>query len=83
MLFGSPSGVTASGDRFFEQGAGGVDGNGKTNEEFGFALAAGDFDSDGRDDLAIGTPGEELSGKRDTGSVLVMEGSPDGPDSRC
>ena len=40
-------------------------------EEFGFALASGDFDGDGFDDLAISVPAED-----DVGAVLVDYGSP-------
>ncbi len=39
---------------------------------FGRALAAGDFDCDGFDDLAIGMPGEDLVGATDGGRLLVL-----------
>jgi hypothetical protein len=46
---------------------------------FGWALAAGDFNNDGEDDLAIGAPGEDvtISGKTytDFGSMVVLNGS--------
>ena len=38
-----------------------VRGLGEKWDAFGSALAAGDFNGDGRDDLAIGVPGEDLS----------------------
>jgi hypothetical protein len=41
------------------------------NELFGAALAAGDFDGDGRDDLAVGAPGEFSGGD---GAVLSFYG---------
>jgi hypothetical protein len=41
---------------------------------FGRVLAAGDFDGDGLDDLAIGTPYDDVSGHADAGSVHVMYG---------
>jgi hypothetical protein len=46
------------------------------DERFGFALASGDFDGDGRDDLAIGTP-RNLAGQRG-GSVTVGHGGATG-----
>lgn len=44
-------------------------------DDFGAALAAGDFDCDGKDDLAIGIPGEDVGGQADAGAVLVLSGS--------
>ena len=48
-------------------------------DRFGFSLAAGDFDGDGRDDLAIGTPGERfrMGGASNVpgGAVNVLYGS--------
>ncbi|MCT9933399.1 FG-GAP repeat protein [Planotetraspora sp. A-T 1434] len=38
-----------------------VKGYGEKWDAFGAALASGDFNADGRDDLAIGVPGEDLS----------------------
>jgi len=46
---------------------------------FGFALAAGDFDDDGADDLAIGVPGEDVvkdtTTLEDAGAVNIIFGS--------
>ena len=44
------------------------------NAFFGRVLAAGDFNGDGLDDLAIGTPYDNVSGNADAGSVHVMYG---------
>ncbi len=43
-------------------------------DHFGWAFAAGDFDKDGRDDLAVGHPGENLGGA-DRGAVTVLMGT--------
>jgi hypothetical protein len=45
---------------------------------FGSALAAGDFDDDGADDLAVGIPFEDLDGIVDCGAVQVLRGSQSG-----
>jgi len=45
------------------------------HDEFGWSLAAGDFNGDGYDELAIGAPGEVISGAHH-GEVLVMPGGP-------
>ena len=42
--------------------------------QFGGGLAAGDFDCDGFDDLAIGVPGFDFDGDVDTGAVLLLYG---------
>jgi hypothetical protein len=48
-----------------------------TTGQFGSALAAGDFDGDGRDDLAIGAPLTNVSGLQ-YGSVNVLYGGTSG-----
>ena len=48
-------------------------------EMFGWALAAGDFDGDGLDDLAVGTPREFNQGER-TGTVFLYHGTAYGLD---
>jgi D-alanyl-D-alanine carboxypeptidase len=44
----------------------------------GYALAAGDFNDDGIDDLAVGAPGENYQSVVDVGSVLVVYGAASG-----
>ena len=46
----------------------------QAGDRFGHALAAGDFDGDGRDDLAIGQPGEDVGGS-DRGGVTILMGA--------
>ncbi len=50
----------------------------ETGDDFGAALAAGDFDCDQYDDLAIGIPGENVDGAGAAGAILVLHGSPAG-----
>ena len=52
---------------------------GEVGESFGTAVAAGDFDGDGRDDLAIGAPFEEgAGGVNAAGAVYVFRGTTSG-----
>lgn len=45
------------------------------NDLFGSALATGDFNGDGYDDLAIGVPGEGVGSRLNAGAVNVLFGS--------
>ncbi len=58
--------------------AGSVPGSNERGDGFGSALAAGDFNDDGHDDLAIGVPGEDTGNRKNDGNVVVLYGSPDG-----
>ena len=50
----------------------------KPTTSWAHALAAADFDSDGRDDLAIGVPFADVAGFATAGEVLVLRGVPAG-----
>jgi FG-GAP repeat len=52
----------------------GVDDSAEPGDRFGAALGAGDFGRTADDDLAIGIPGEDLSGGADAGAVSVLYG---------
>jgi hypothetical protein len=45
------------------------------DETFGHALAVGDFNGDGYDDLAVGSPDADVAGVASAGKVTVFEGS--------
>jgi hypothetical protein len=44
-------------------------------DKYGWSLAAGDFNGDGMDDLAVGAPGRDVGGVADAGEVFVMYGT--------
>jgi len=50
-------------------------GTNEQNDLFGRALAAGDFNGDGRDDLAVGAPGEAPGADPRSGVVFVFRGT--------
>lgn len=57
----------------------GVVGDSETDDAFGAALACGDFDGDGYDDLAIGAPTETVGDRRAAGAVRIVPGDAGGP----
>jgi hypothetical protein len=78
VLYGSGSGLSSAGNQQFWQGAGGVAGTAEQADLFGRSLAAGDFNSNGASDLAIGVPFEDVGAVRDAGAVNVLYGSGSG-----
>ena len=81
VLYGSASGVSARDDLWHQDDAG-IQGTVRTGDRFGGSVAAGDFDGDGNDDLVVGIPGENPSGRRDAGAVQVLYGSASGLSAR-
>ena len=77
VLYGSVNGVTTI-DELWHQGDRGIHGARETDDRFGSAVGAADFDADGADDLIAGIPGEDVGGVRDAGSVQVIYGSSNG-----
>ncbi len=75
ILYGSASGLTTTGNQVLHQATPGVPETPERADEFGTALAAGDFNGDGRDDLAVGAPGENVDGANQTGTVTVFHGT--------
>lgn len=74
---GSANSLTVTGNKLWYQGADGLAGDMDYWEQFGYSLAAGDFDGNGQDDLAIGVP---LDGYSDSvsGAVNVLYGTTSG-----
>jgi hypothetical protein len=81
VLYGSRRGLTAQGDQFWTQDSPGIPDTADPFDRFGNALAAGDFDGDRFDDLAVGAPREDDRGAnvyQDKGAVNVIYGSVNG-----
>jgi hypothetical protein len=72
-LYGTAAGLSASQSQAFHQDLPGMDGSNENDDNFGRSLAAGDFNGDGRDDLAVGVTGEN-----DGGGLHVILGSASG-----
>jgi hypothetical protein len=76
VVYGSASGLTRNGNQLLHQGL--LAGAAEANDRFGSALATGDFNGDGRTDLAIGVPSKNVRGYAEVGAVSVVYGSANG-----
>ena len=82
MIYGSGTGLTPAGNQFWTQNSVSdgvaIRDAAETGDEFGRSLAGGDFNGDGKTDLAVGAPEEDLPGRQsavvDAGAVHVLFG---------
>ncbi len=78
ILYGSPTGLdpaSAPGASRWRLGANGIGGTPTPGDHLGLSLASGDFDDDGKDDLAVGCMYCNVGGVSDAGMVLVLYGT--------
>jgi hypothetical protein len=83
VLYGRSTGLNTSGapsPQLWHQDVGSLFGVAEPYDRFGTSLAAGDFNNDGKDDLAIGVPDEgyESAGQSSVGLVQVLKGASGG-----
>jgi hypothetical protein len=69
VIYGSESGLPDGGRQQLTQA------NPETGDQFGAALATGDFDGNDADNLVIGIPGEDVGTVQDAGAVISLCGS--------
>ena len=58
----------------------GISDTAQAGDKFGHHLAVGDFDNDGRDDLVVSVPDEDIVGVERAGAVHIIYGSSNGLD---
>ena len=75
ILYGSPAGLTATGNQLWHQDSPGIEDNCDPFDGFGKALAARDFNGDGYYDLAVGVPSESIGNVERAGAVNIIYGS--------
>ncbi len=80
VIPGSRGGLTGSGSWVLVQGDG-LGGTAEADDHVGAAVATGDVDGDGRHDVVIGVPGEDVYGRSDAGAVHVAPRGLPGGDS--
>jgi hypothetical protein len=78
LLFGSAAGLTATGNRFLSQDTAGIPDVAEGGDRCGTTVVTGDFNADGRADIAWGCPGEDISIFVDAGAVSVAYGTASG-----
>jgi nicotinate phosphoribosyltransferase len=72
------TGLTGTGSQLITQDTAGVGSDAETGDHFGLALAVGDFNGDGFDDLAVGVPDETVGSLPGAGAINVLYGSAGG-----
>ena len=77
ILRGSATGLVRTSVQQLSQNSSGIGGGAEADDQFGRALAVGDFNADLHDDLAIGVPFEDLldNSAADAGAVHMVYGS--------
>lgn len=78
VIYGTASGLAADGNQLWHQDRPGIPSSMEDEDSFGAALAAGDLDGDGVEDLAIGVAGEAIGRGFGEGVVITLPGSPAG-----
>lgn len=77
VLYGTTNGLSTSGNQIWHQNSNGLVGDAEDGSTFGLSQAAGDFDGDGYDDLAVGAPSGVFN-ETNAGAVNVIYGSSSG-----
>ncbi len=78
VLYGSTTGLTATGNQFWTQDSPDVADVAEESDGFGSSLFAADFGQTTERDLAIGVPGQDVQTATDAGAVNLLFGSPAG-----
>jgi hypothetical protein len=78
IVYGSSVGLVPGGNQWWPETA--LGGSADPGDFEGAALASGDFDGDGYDDLLIGMPADDFVAAADAGQAFVIHGSAGGLD---
>ncbi len=80
VILGSPTGLRATGSKLLSRATAGVPGSPSQFENWcNEGLATGDFNRDGRDDLAVASPYADVGAVDEAGSITVLLSSASGP----
>jgi hypothetical protein len=81
FLYGSSKGLSATlpiANQFWTQNSTNVNDVAEKMDLFGYTLSSGDFNGDGKDDIAIGVDEEDIGSTFNGGAVQVLYGSSSG-----
>jgi len=78
VLYGSPAGLAADGNQFWNQDSPGIKDHAEEKDRFGVSQTAGDYNGDGYLDLMIGTRHEDFGDLVDVGGAHTLYGSATG-----
>jgi hypothetical protein len=80
VLYGSSSGLNATGNQFWTQNSPGIADSSEAQDAFGVSLTAGNYGKGSRDDLTVGVPGEDVGvgPVLNAGAVNVIYGTSTG-----
>ncbi|SCG55975.1 FG-GAP repeat protein [Micromonospora halophytica] len=75
VFTGRTAGLSGTEVRIFTQWTAGVPGTPENDDHFGASLATGDVTGDGRADVLVGSPGEEVGPTGQAGVITLLKGS--------
>jgi hypothetical protein len=78
IFYGGPNGISKTPSLLLTEDSANVTKKSAAGDEFGFALAVGDFSGNGYDDLAIGAPFSSVGIQPGAGNIFVFYGSAQG-----
>lgn len=71
ILYGNSAGLSDN-DQVWSQNEPGIKGTAEPNDNFGFSLVSGDFNGDGKQDLAVGSNKEDIGDGDNAGLINVL-----------
>ena len=79
VIYGSAAGLTGTGDQIVDRVSDGLDATVAAHDRFGASVVVGDFNCDGREDVAVGVPLDDAhTGRINDGSIHIIYGTPSG-----